>query len=101
MSGRLYRKLDKSRPAPKRQVARPAARGRLAQWRLSGKWRGRRPAARWRNGAVAGDAGAERHYFSAALEIALAVPGMNRRVERDTYDAAVHAWERERYLERG
>jgi glutamine synthetase len=29
------------------------------------------------------------HYLNAA------------RVERDTYDAAVHAWERERYLERG
>jgi glutamine synthetase len=29
------------------------------------------------------------HYLNAA------------RVERDTYDSAVHAWERERYLERG
>jgi len=29
------------------------------------------------------------HYLNAA------------RVERDTYDVAVHAWERERYLERG
>jgi glutamine synthetase len=29
------------------------------------------------------------HYLNAA------------RVERDAYDAAVHAWDRERYLERG